>query len=200
MTGIVDGRTARRDRNRMEVVEAALALMDEGEADPSVEQLTARSGLSARSIFRYFEGLDDLRRAVIRRHFDRLRPLLEQAETAEGDLDTRIRRFVDARVRFNESIARPARTAQIRAQFAPVLADDIQEYRKVMDAQVRRQFAVELKARSRAEADDVVALIDTIVSSDGWTRMVEDHGRSKAQVRRAWTLALESLLGSRAGR
>ncbi len=176
------------------MVEAALALVDEGVVDPSVEQLTARSGLSARSIFRYFEGLDDLRRAVIRSHFERVQPILDTANAADGSLDTRIKRFVDTRIRFNESIAGPARTAQARAHVAPVIAEDIQRYRQILDASVRSHFAPELKARAKAEAEDIVSLIDVLVSFDGWNLMTNYHQRSRTQVRRAWTLALESLL------
>ena len=194
MEGRLDGRTARRDRNRNEVVEAALALVDEGVMDPSVEQLTERSGLSARSIFRYFDGLDDLRRAVIRSHFERLQPLLDYPDGGNGPLDARIKKFVDSRIRFNESISGPARTAQMRAPFAPVIAEDIQQYRQRLDASVRRYFAPELKRRSKAEAEDLIALIDTLVSFDSWDLLTRDHRRSRTQVRRAWTLALETLL------
>ncbi len=196
MTGaVVDGRTARRERNRSEVVEAALALVDEGELDPSIEQLTKRSGLSARSIFRYFEGLDDLRRAVIQRHMERVEALLNNsANGGDAPLDVRIRRFVDLRIKVNETIAGPARTAQLRAPYAPVIADDIRRYRKLLDAQVREHFAPELKARSRAEAEDLVSLIDVIVSFDGWDLMVHEYERSRTQVRRSWTYALERLL------
>lgn len=194
MTGTIDGRTARRDRNRDEVVQAALELVDEGVTDPSIEQLTARSGLSARSIFRYFEGLDDLRRAVIRCHFERLQPMLDSVDAGDGSLDTRIKRFVESRIKFNEGIAGAARTAQMRAPFAPVIAEDIQYYRQVLDASVRRHFAPELKTRSRAEADDLTAVIDVLVSFDGWDQLARDHGRSRAQIRRAWTSALGTLL------
>jgi TetR/AcrR family transcriptional regulator of autoinduction and epiphytic fitness len=190
----VDGRTARRERNREEVVEAALTLVDEGELDPSIEQLTKRSGLSARSIFRYFDGLDDLRRAVIRRHFERIRPMLEVPSPGDGPLDERIRRFVEARIKVNDAISGPARTARLRAPYAPIIADDIREYRQVLEAQVRKHFGPELKARSRAEAEDLVALIDVIVSFDGWDLLVNEHSRSRSQVRRAWTYALTQLL------
>lgn len=178
-------------------MEAALSLVDEGEMDPSIEQLTKRSGLSARSIFRYFEGLDDLRRAVIQRHFERLEPLLNASGDAGEPLDVRIRRFVDIRIKVNESMSGPARTAQLRAPFAPVIAEDIHRYRKILDAQVRDYFSPELKARSRAEADDLVALIDVIVSFAGWDLMVSEYDRSRNQIRRAWTHGLEALLTGR---
>ena len=194
MVGRIDGRTARRDRNRNEVVDAALALVDEGVMDPSIEELTERSGLSARSIFRYFDGLDDLRRAVIRSHFERLRPLLDSVDAGDGSLETRIKKFVDARLKFNEAIAGPARTARMRSHFAPVIAEDIQQYRQLLDSAVRRHFAPELKARSKAEAEDLIAVVDTLMSFDSWDLLTREYGKSRAQVRRAWTLALDSLL------
>jgi AcrR family transcriptional regulator len=196
MTGQIDGRTARRERNRAEVVEAALQLVEEGVADPSVDELTERSGLSARSIFRYFEGLDDLRRAVLRRHFENCRAIIEELPAGDGSLEARIKAFADCRIRFNEAMAGPARTAQTRAPFSELIAADIQELRRTLEASTRRYFAPELKGRTKTETDDVLALIDVIVSFDSWERLVDDHGRSRAQVRRAWTRALESLLAS----
>lgn len=190
----IDGRTARRERNREEVVAAALSLIDEGEPDPTIDQLTARSGLSARSIFRYFEGLDDLRRAVIRRHFERMSPLLDLPESGSGPLDVRVRKFVDARIKLNEAISGPARTARARAPYAPVLAEDIAEYRQVLEAQIRRQFAPELGKRPRSECDDLVALIGVVVSFDGWEILTRDHQKSRSQIRRAWMHALTNLL------
>lgn len=191
----MDGRRARRARNRQEVVETALALIDEGQLDPSIEQLTERSGLSARSIFRYFDGLDDLRRAVIREHFERIEPLLEGSKSEKGPLDQRIANFVESRIKINEAMSGPARTARLRAPYAPVIAKDIDRYRKVLETQVRRYFAPELKARSRAEADDLVSVIDVLVSADGWDLLVNHHSRSKSQIRRAWVRSLTQLLG-----
>lgn len=194
MTGTVDGRTLRRERNRQEVVDAALALVDEGVVDPSVEQLTARSGLSARSVFRYFDGLDDLRREVIRHHFDRLQKMVDPADAADGPLETRIKRFVDSRVRFNQSVEGTARTALMRAPFSPVIAEDVRGYRQVLDSSVRHHFGPELDAMAKAEAEDLVSVIDVLVSFPSWDQMTTGQGRTKAQVKRAWTVALESLL------
>ena len=196
MTGPIDGRRARRQRNRDEVVDAAIALLDDGVFDPTVDQLTDRSGLSARSIFRYFDGLDDLRRAVIRRHLERVRPMLDLHNAGDGSLDSRIKRFVDTRVKFNESIEGPARAAQSRALFTNGGDEDTATFRELLDDSVRRHFAPEFKTRAKAEADDLAALIGVIVSFDGWDRMTRGQGRSRNQVKRAWTLALESLLAN----
>jgi len=71
-----DGRRERRERNRQAVLDAAPALVDEGRGGPTVEQVTERSGLSQRSTFRYFDGLDDLHRAVVQRKLELAGPLL----------------------------------------------------------------------------------------------------------------------------
>ena len=59
-----DGRHARRDRNRLAVVDAMLELYVEGNLDPSSDEIAERAGLSPRSLFRYFEDLDDLGQEV----------------------------------------------------------------------------------------------------------------------------------------
>ena len=71
----VDGRTARRDRNRLAVLDAVLELFEEGNMNPGVHEVADRSGVSLRSVYRYFEDLDELITAAIDRHLERTRPL-----------------------------------------------------------------------------------------------------------------------------
>lgn len=196
MTDKIDGRSARRARNRDVVIESALALVAEGDDDPSVERLTVKSGLSARSIFRYFDGLDDLRRAVIARNFERVSPLLQVADIGKGSLADRITRFVDTRVKVNETMSGTARTAYLRAPYVPLIAEDIARYRKLLDSTVRQHFAPELKKKSKAEGDDLVSLIDVLVSFDSWDIMTRQHRRSRSQIKRSWAAGLEALFGA----
>ena len=56
----IDGRRARRERGRSAVIDAAFALAEEGKIPLTTELVAERSGVSAASIFRYFDGLDDL--------------------------------------------------------------------------------------------------------------------------------------------
>ncbi len=66
----VDGRVERRERNRAAVVDAMVSLLDEGVLDVTLERAAERAGVSVRSVFRYFDGVDDLRRQTTARHFD----------------------------------------------------------------------------------------------------------------------------------
>ena len=61
----IDGRRASRERNRDAVVDALLDLYREGNLSPGADAVAERSGLSRRSLFRYFDDLDDLCRAAI---------------------------------------------------------------------------------------------------------------------------------------
>ena len=190
-----DGRTLRRTRNRDLVVDAMLELVDEGNGvEPSVEQLVTRSGLSERSIFRYFDGLDDLRREVIRRNFERVAPLLAADALADGDLDDRVARFVDARLRACELMAGAGRISRRNAPVEPLLADELARFRRLLADQVRASFAPELQARTRADASDLEVVIEVLVSFDGWDLMSSGYGRSRTQIRRAWTRSLRTLL------
>ena len=192
-----DGRTLRRTRNRDLVVDAMLELVDEGNGvEPSVEQLVARSGLSERSIFRYFDGLDDLRREVIRRNFERVAPLLSADGLADGDLDLddRVARFVDARLQACELMAGAGRISRRNAPVEPLLADELARFRGLLADQVRASFAPELQARTRPDASDLEVVIEVLVSFDGWDLMSSGYGRSRTQIRRAWTRSLRTLL------
>ena len=182
---VTDGRTLRRQGTRDRVVEAMLELVDETGLEPTVEAVVERSGVSERSIFRYFDGLDDLRRAVIGRNFARVEPLLPV---------DRIARFVETRLRVCEAIAGPARVGRRNAPYQPLVAEEIARFRRMLGEQVRAHFAPELRRRTRAETDDLEVVIDVLLSVDAWDQLSSDHGRSRAQIRRVWTRSLLALL------
>ena len=59
-----DGRTARRDRNRDAVLDAVLDLFGEDSLAPAPAEVAERSGVSLRSVYRYYEDRDALYRDV----------------------------------------------------------------------------------------------------------------------------------------
>lgn len=189
----IDGRRARRARNRDAVVESVFALIAEEGSTPTVEAIAARAGVSVSSIFRYFDSLDDLHQQTIEHHFDQVAPLFSVPSIGEGDRDERIARYVDARLRLYEAIAPVARVARSRAVDAPRIAEGLTAARTQMARQARTHFAPEVTARTPARADDLVALIDSTTSFESWDLLTTTHARTAAQVRRAWTSALALL-------
>ena len=104
-----DGRRRRRTQNREAVLDALVSLFDEGVYEPSSAEIAERAGLSPRSLFRYFDDVDDLSRAAIERQLAAALPLVEPGVGSEAPLPARIAELVDARVRLYEAIEPAAR-------------------------------------------------------------------------------------------
>src|SRR4051794_40962540 len=101
----LDGRRARRGRNREAVVDALLTLFREGDLNPSVATVAERSGVSLRSVFRYFDDLDEMGRIAIARHTDTVRHLFPLPKIGRGSRAERINRMADHRVTLYDAVA-----------------------------------------------------------------------------------------------
>lgn len=194
-TATVDGRRARRERNRTAVIDAMFELIGEGHLPPPVDALSERAGVSVSSVFRYFDSLDDLLQQTVTRYFERFAPLFEVPTASDGDLDARVAALVEARLDLYEAIGPIARMARIRAADRPQLATVLAETRRAMEAQVRAHFAADLAGRATADADDLVALVDSLTAFEAWDLLTGTHGRDRLLVRRAWLAGLHALLG-----
>lgn len=189
----VDGRRARRERNRAAVIDALLSLIDENHLPPSTDDIAERAGVSVSSLFRYFESLDDLQEQTIQRHFERFAPRFEIAAIGAGSLADRIDRLVDARMTLYRSIAPVARLARSRRLENPRIADTLAGIRARFARQIRDHFAPELATLPRADGNDVVVLIDTLTSFESWDLAGTTHGYSDRLVRRAWTAGVAGI-------
>ena len=189
-----DGRRARRTRNRGAVVDALFELLADGIAPPSAEQIATKAGVSISSVFRYFDGLDDLQRQTVDAYFTRFAPLLEIPQLGEGPLPDRINRFVDARLDLYATVAPIARLARARAYDHARIATSLVDARGAFTAQIRAHFADELSQRPKARAEDSVLLLDALTAFESWDLLRTTHGRSENQIRRAWATGITALL------
>src|SRR6476646_5446926 len=98
----VDGRRLRREQNREAVIDALVALFDEGDYTPSTATIAGRAGISPRSLFRYFDDVDDLNQAAIERHISTNRHLFEPEIDRALPTAAKIAAFVEARVTLHE--------------------------------------------------------------------------------------------------
>ena len=115
----VDGRTLRRTRNRTAVIAALLEIIREGNLRPGASEIADRAGVSHRSIFRYFDDLDDLVRTAIDHAFEQAGPMADIPDIGSGSFDERIARFVDARLALFESVDGTMQLARMRAPSIP---------------------------------------------------------------------------------
>jgi AcrR family transcriptional regulator len=189
-----DGRRLRRERGRAAVTEAMIDLLFEGRVPPTTEQLAERAGVSVASVFRYFDGLDDLRRAATSLYLDRSAHLFEIPGVGVGSLSDRIERFVDARLRLYDAAEPMGRLVRMRAPEHPGANDTLNRLRVTYADQIDHHFDEELDALAPADRESVVAGVATLTSFESWDQCRLVHGFDANRIRATWINALTALI------
>lgn len=187
---VEDGRRLRRAQNREAVLDAMIELFAEGVLQPSTDEIAERAGVSSRSLFRYFDDVDDLHRAAIERELAVARPLLDVGALPHDPTAVKAERVAAARVRLFEAIAPAARAARACAHRHPIVARQIREARAYLRNQLRTLFAPELAARPA-----VLPAVDALCTFETYELLRGDQGLSRARTTAALTAALVELLG-----
>lgn len=195
----VDGRRARRDQNRDRVVDALLDLYREGDLEPSVNAVAERSGVSHRSVFRYFDDLDELYRVAIERQYQAVREHLLISEIGRGALSERMDRIVANRLDLYEVAAPVARVGHMKAPLEPILMDHLRDNAQESIIQVRRHFAEELAAMSDDRAAVAAEAITLVLSMESMETMLFIRGLSRDQAAACMRMTLAGILGEANG-
>jgi AcrR family transcriptional regulator len=191
-----DGRTARRDRNRDAVLDAVLDLFADGAIAPAPAEVAERSGVSLRSVYRYFDDMDELVRAAIARNLARMGPYFDLEEPGVGPLADRIERTVASRLRLYDGVVPMARAAIARAPQNPVIAERLEETRLLLRRQVEEMFAPELAALDAEEAGDLVAAVDVLLELDAMEHLRRHRRMPGPDVQRVLVRALSALFAA----
>jgi AcrR family transcriptional regulator len=195
-----DGRRARREQNRMAVLRALVELHHEGSYDPGTARIAERAGLSPRSLFRYFDDVDDLNRAAIEHQLELAKPLLPVDAEPIDPTEHKARRLAEARARLFEAIAPAARAARVCAPRHPVIGAQIDQARAFYRSQLRKLFEPELAALRPDRAGAALAAADVVCSFESYDLLRGDHRMSRQKVVLTLTQALCDLLDAEPGR
>jgi AcrR family transcriptional regulator len=190
-----DGRQLRRERNREAVVEALLDLYRDGVLQPSSEEIAERSGLSPRSLFRYFDDVEDLIRAAIGRQQERAIPLIPIDAGPDAPLETRVTALVEQRFRLFEAVGNAAAVMRLRSHFQPVLAAALARNRAYLRWQLATLLAPELAGLGEA-SDGALAAADVLTSFESRQLLLEDQGLTRIQAMAVMVEGLVALLRS----
>ena len=186
-----DGRVARGERTRAAIITAFLDLLGEGGSRPRAKEIAARAGVSVRSIFQHFEDLESLRADVVRIQGQRIRPLLEDLDTA-GDLRRRARSLARQRATLYEFIG-PVRRSML-GEPGPAESQGLAELAEALSEQVAVQFAPELDALPHDRRDPVAAGADALASFPAWDHLRSGAGLTVEQATLALATSLERLV------
>jgi AcrR family transcriptional regulator len=190
-----DGRQLRRARNREAVVEALLDLYRDGNLRPSSEEIAARSGLSPRSLFRYFDDVDDLIRAAIGSQEARARPLVTIAARPDDPFDARVVALVEQRFRLFGAVGQAATVMRLQSPFQPLLAAELMQNRTYLRSQVRKLFAPELAAMDDALAVRALAAADVLTSFESYQHLVGHRAMTATVAKSVIVDSLTAILG-----
>jgi len=192
----VDGRTARRDRNRAAVVDALLTLYRDGNLRPSSLEIAERAGLSPRSLFRYFEDVDDLTREAIEVMERRAWALLPVDARPDDPLADRIAALVAQRSRLFEAVAPAAAVSRLQAPFQPLLAAELHRTRAFLRQQLTDLFPTELASRGAGRTATRLGAVDVLCTFESYQLLRNDQGLTAARARAVLVEALTALLTS----
>jgi TetR/AcrR family transcriptional regulator of autoinduction and epiphytic fitness len=192
----LDGRRRRRDRNREAVVQALLELYRQGNLTPSTDEIADRAGISARSLFRYFDDVDALVRTAVARQQEHLAPLFEVSARASQPLPARVDRFVADRTRLLDAMGPVGQLARSIAPRQPQVAAELGRIRAVLRSQVVEVFEPELARVPANEHDAVLAALDVACSWEARHLLRHDQRLGKVAAARVLSLSIHRLLGA----
>src|SRR5205085_8213052 len=112
----VDGRAARAQRTRTAVIDAILALIEEGDLRPTAPRIAERAGVSLRSVFQHFDDMDALVTEASDIALARVQPLMKPLPI-DGPLDRRVAAWAAQRARIYEAISAVRRASALPEPF-----------------------------------------------------------------------------------
>lgn len=191
-TNVTDGRLVRANRTRDGVVDALLALIDEGNYRPTAREIAARANVSLRSLYVHFDDVEALFHAAAVRHSEHIEALHIRRVT-EGPFEERLASFVEARSRYYEIGWNVRKAAVLQEPFSPALRAVLERGRKAIRAELICVFGPEI-----GDNEQRLAALDVITNAVSWNVLCEHHGLSIDQAKDVIAGLVRALLGPRA--
>lgn len=190
----VDGRVARRQRNISAVLDVVLEMFGEEAMFPTIEQVATRSGLSLRSLYRYFADPGELLEATIRRSREQGLEVGRIHAIGQGSLDERIEEFVSIRLRTHDAFGSVHRASMANAAQHPRVREELERTRQDLREQFEIQFSSELAARANASGADLLSAGDLLTQLQSIDYLRRDRNLSVAATKSVLVKGLHSLL------
>lgn len=187
----VDGRVLRGERNRQAVVDAFLALVQEGAVAPTAQAVAERAGVSARSVFHHFQDMESLLASAAEAHVRQYMPMMAPL-ASDGPFAERRDAFVAQRARLAEKVLPVFRAAMRAEPISEVVAGRLEWATARLRNEVTKVFANEL-----ADADrDLLEALDAMCGIETWVRLRSRQDLSIPAATRVLATAITALLAN----
>ncbi len=177
------------------MIAAAVELSLEGNGIPLLQDIAERSGVSLRSLHRYFaDGDAVLAEAYLSYVNNEPSPARVPTGLLVAPLAERVAWRVDERM--DECLRTNAAFLALntRARRSPRLQEIIEAHRQSQIEVVRRLFIPELARFDEPERAARVALAHTATMSESWDNLTRRHGLDDEQISATWTRTLLAAL------
>ena len=169
-----DGRAERSRRTRAAVVDALLALQDEGELAPSVQRVADRAGISPRTLYLHFRDLEALFVEVGERFLLTLGGIGDPVPLG-APLPDRVEAFCGRRALVLERLLPVFRSARIRQPFSAALQSNRDRYVAAADEETDVIFEPELSAMAPERRATVRSALHLATCAAGWDVLRDDR-------------------------
>jgi AcrR family transcriptional regulator len=187
---VLDGRQSRTARSRRAICDACLDLVQEGQLQPSADEIAERAGVSRRSIFNHFADLAELYDAVVEVGTQRCAPLLEDISD-RLPIERRVERLIHVRSKFLEATAAFTRALTAQGLVGPAADQALRVSTVALGRQyadVERLFDRELSHLSSTDRVEVLEAVSAAMAPLLWEHLRRRRGlsipRSRAVVKR----------------
>lgn len=188
-----DGRSLRRKRNRDAVITSLIELIQEGDLNPTVAKIADRAAVSHRSVFRYFDDLNDLARTAIETEFRKAWPLSVIPNVGEGSLGERIDSLVTSAIRTLQRTHLLGLVARSRAIDLEEVDRGLTTIYELRLDQVRRHFAPELEAMDAKRAETIAVAVTATTGLDSYDVQHRMVGRTAEEIADMWKTTIQAL-------
>jgi TetR/AcrR family transcriptional regulator, regulator of autoinduction and epiphytic fitness len=191
----LDGRSARADRTHRALMEAMLALLDEGDLKPTSAAIAARAGVSERTLFQHFPDREALFQGAALAQAERIGPLVRELPGPDASVEERVHAFVAQRTLVLERVSTVRRAALQMEPWSETVAGWLTAVRSGAAAEVAQVFAPELSALGRRDRAELLAALVAAAAWPTWESLRVHQGLSVARAEAAMRRMVGALLG-----
>lgn len=170
---VPDGRRQRSERSRQAIIDASMALLQEGILVPTAQQISTRAGVGIRSFFRHFADMETLF-AVIDEQSREATEALFIGGDREGTLEERILHAVERHADGYEQQKNSIKSTAAQSWRYEILRKNYSRYQRGLRKDLDN-WLPELAKLSTPQREAV----DAIASAEMWLRLREHQGLSK---------------------
>ena len=167
---VSDGRRLRSERSRQAIIDAMMALVEEGVLVPTAQQVSERAGVGIRSVFRHFSDMESLYASADKIAREQYQGLFAGGDR-EGTLAQRVQHAVEQHATAYEAVGKLFLSTKAQLWRYDILREQYARSQR----QLRRDlddWLPELDKLSPEQRE----MVDAIASFETWNRLREHQG------------------------